>query len=123
VPKYLLDANLSPKIGRYLAKRFGIDILSLLTMDRGEIGDQEVLRLARSMGRVLITMDADFSSIHSFRRGTRQGIIYLDLPNARRYISDIQTVLGEFFEFHADSIDPDQTLVTIYEDRFKVLLE
>lgn len=123
MPKYLLDANLSPKVGRYLATRFGIDVISLLTMDRGEIGDQEVLRLSRSTGRVVITLDADFASTHSFRGSARQGIIYLDLPNSRRYVSDIQEILGEFFELHADAIDLDHALVTIYEDRFEVNLD
>jgi predicted nuclease of predicted toxin-antitoxin system len=98
VPKYLLDANLSPKVGRYLSVQFGLDVLSLLTMGLGEVPDHEVLRLARSAGRIVITMDRDFVQPFSTAGRIEQGIIYLDLPNSRRYVPDIQQRLGAFFK-------------------------
>lgn len=61
MPKFLLDANLSPKHGRYLSMRFGLDVESLLTRGLGELSDHEVLRLAKSSGRVVITLDRDFA--------------------------------------------------------------
>ncbi|CAA9586534.1 MAG: hypothetical protein AVDCRST_MAG87-4020 [uncultured Thermomicrobiales bacterium] len=120
MPRYLLDANLSPKVGRYLSVQFGLDVRSLLAMGLGEIPDHEVLRLARSAGRVVITLDRDF--VQPFSTGERfeQGVIYLDLPNSRRYIPDIQQILGAFFQDEAGTIDLEHALVILGEDRMEI---
>jgi len=120
VAKFWLDANLSPKIGRYLSARFDLDVLSLLTMGLGEIPDNEVLRLARSTGRVVITLDRDFVQPFSTDGRMDQGVIYLDLPNSRRYVHDIQEILGAFFLDQAAAIDLEHALVILHEDRMEL---
>ncbi len=120
MPKFLLDANLSPKVGRYLSTHFGLDVTSLLALGLGEISDREVLRRARSSGRVIITLDEDFIQPYSTTGRVNQGIIYLDPPNSRRYIPDIQDVLGAFFEDHAAGIDLDRAIVILQEDRIEI---
>ena len=120
MPKYLLDANLSPKVGRYLSMQFGLDVLSLLTMGLGEIPDHEVLRLARSAGRIVITMDRDFVQPFSTAGHIAQGIIYLDLPNSRRYVPEIQQRLGAFFQDEAATIDLEHALVILHEDQMEI---
>lgn len=117
--KFLLDANLSPKIGRYLSEQFGLDVTSLLTLGRGEISDHEVLRLARSSGRVIITLDEDFARPQTAAGRVGQGIIYLALPNSRRYVPEIQHVLATFFQHHAAAIDLERSLVILSEDRIE----
>jgi predicted nuclease of predicted toxin-antitoxin system len=100
--------------------QFGLDVLSLLTMGLGEIPDHEVLRLARSAGRIVITLDRDFAQPFSTAGRIEQGIIYLDLPNSRRYVPDIQQILGAFFQDEAATIDLEHTLVILREDRMEI---
>jgi len=79
--RFLLDANLSPKAGRFLTQQLQLDVLSLHGQRLRQLPDHEVIRLARSMERVIVTMDRDFAEY--FHRTQRPiiGIIYLDLPN------------------------------------------
>ena len=103
-----------------MATRFDFDVVSLLTLGLGEITDQEVIRLARSMARVIITLDSDFVRPPSKHGKALPGIIYLDLPNNRRYVPEIEQLLGDFFEVHGKHIDLDHAVVTLFEDRFEV---
>lgn len=116
-PKFLLDANLSPKIVRYLTRQFGFDVYSLLHHGRGEIGDPDVLRLARSTRRVIITLDRDFIEPSTLLGQKVQGVIYLDLPNGHRYIDDIERLLQSFFSTVADDVDLEHSLVILQIDR------
>ena len=100
--------------------RFGLDVVSLLTLGLGEISDREVLRRARVSGRVVVTLDEDFVQPFTPVGQVSHGIIYLDLPNTRRYIPDIQQVLGAFFEHHAAEIDLNRAIVILYGDRIEI---
>lgn len=120
VTKFLLDANLSPKIGRYLSTHFGLDVASLLHLGLGEIPDHEVLRLARADHRVVITLDRDFLQPYTATGRVQQGIIYLDLPRSRRYVPDIQRILSTFFREQAAAIDLEHVLVILSEDRLVI---
>lgn len=120
MPKFLLDANLSPKIGRFLSAQFDLDVLSLLTMGLGEISDHEVLRLARASGRVVITLDRDFVQPYSAAGRVDPGVIYLNLPSSRRYIPDIQQILSSFFRHQAAGIDVEHALVILSEDQIEI---
>jgi predicted nuclease of predicted toxin-antitoxin system len=53
--KFLLDANLSPRVARFLVEQFQLDVTSLQGQGLGELPDHEVIRLARQQGRVIIT--------------------------------------------------------------------
>ncbi len=114
--KFLLDANLSPRVARHLVDRFGLDITSLQGQRLGALPDHEVLELARRQGRVIITLDRDYSDY--FLGAPRQpiGIIYLDLPSRLRYIPAINRLLEDFFDRHAATIDLEHALVVIGED-------
>lgn len=115
-PKFLLDANLSPKVGKYLTMHFGFDVYSLLHHGHGEIEDPEVLRLARSTRRVIITLDRDFIEPFTSLGQVVQGVIYLDLPNGHRYIGDIERDLDSFFSAIAKDVDLEHSLVILRKD-------
>lgn len=117
----MLDANLSPKIGRFLSISLGLDVVSILTLGKGQVTDPEVLRIARSLGRIVITLDRDFSQQSSAVAHIVRGVIYLDLPSHRRYTPDIQQILDDFFRNYADSIDLEQSLVIVHEDEIEIL--
>lgn len=118
--RFLLDANLSQKVGRFLAERFGVDVISLQGQRLGELPDREVIRMAQATGRVLITLDRDFAEYFYRTSEPQIGVIYLNLPNTHRTIPAINTVLERFFIAQVQSIDLDHSLVTI-TDRLVVI--
>ena len=112
---FLLDANLSPKIARFLQETFQLDVLSLLDMGLGEMPDREVLRLVKESGRVLITLDSDFTRFPNSLGDVRIGVVHLRLPNSHRYVPEIKEVLRQFFRTTASSIDLEHSTVVITE--------
>lgn len=114
--KFLLDANLSPRVARFLTDQFQLDVTSLQGQRLGSLPDHEVIKLARRQGRVIITLDKDYSDY--FLDAPRQpiGIIHLDIPSRLRYIPAINRLLADFFSHHAATIDLEQALVVIRED-------
>jgi predicted nuclease of predicted toxin-antitoxin system len=120
VTAFLLDANLSPKIARFLATEFGYDVLALQLLGLGELPDHDVLRRARLMRRVIITLDRDFARFAEQITRPPVGIIYLDLPNSLRYTPEIKLILGEFFRIHAPIIELEHSLVVITENEVRI---
>jgi predicted nuclease of predicted toxin-antitoxin system len=120
VTAFLLDANLSPKIARFLATEFGYDVLALQLLELGKLPDHDVLRRARLMRRVIITLDRDFARFAEQITRPPVGIIYLDLPNSLRYTPEIKLILGEFFRIHAPIIELEHSLVVITENEVRI---
>jgi predicted nuclease of predicted toxin-antitoxin system len=112
--KYLLDANLLPRVAKYLSQAFSLDVISLQGKRLGELKDPAIVDLARTSHRVIITLDEDFVDIfESSTISRRVGTIYLQLPNRLRYTKDIISILSAFFENQAESIDLDRSLVIV----------
>lgn len=120
MPKFLLDANLSPKTARFLIATFGLDVETLQGRRLGQLPDHEVIRLARATKRVVITLDGDFWSYYNEAAPLGIGVIYLDLPNNYRYVREINRILEGFFNAQAPSIDLEQSFVTVTKDSVTV---
>jgi predicted nuclease of predicted toxin-antitoxin system len=118
---FLLDANLSPKVGRFLTQQLQLDVFSLQGQGLGQLPDHDVIRMARSTGRVIITLDGDFAEYFSRTQRPTIGIIYLDLPNPLRTIPEINRLLEAFFRQHAESVDLEHSLVIITEDKVRII--
>lgn len=114
--KFLLDASLSPRVARFLNRELRLDVITLQGQQLGELTDPEVIALARKQGRVIITLDSDYSELF-LTSPNPIGIIHLDLPNSLRYIPAINQTLADFFANHAPSIDLERSLVVIEQDR------
>lgn len=114
--KYLLDANLSPKTGRYLAATFGLDVESLHGLRLGGLSDPEVARRALRSGRVVITLDSDFESANTGLFEASQGVIYLDLPNEFRPVREVNRILGGFFSQQSADLLLEDSLIVITPD-------
>lgn len=121
MPKFLLDANLSHKVARFLGRQCQLDVLSLHGQHLGELPDHEVIRLARTQGRVIITLDRDYAEYFSRTTHPNIGIIYLDLPNSLRYTPTINHILERFFRAQAATIDLEHSLVTIAESSITIV--
>lgn len=115
--RLLLDANLSPKTARYLSRTLGLDAVSLLRRGLGQLSDQDVLQVARREDRVIVTLDRDFIEPWLATGKIDQGIIYLELAGAHRYVGSVNQILHRFFLDEASSVDLKQSIVIIREDR------
>lgn len=120
MPKFLLDANLSPKTARFLIATFGLDVETLQGRRLGQLPDHEVIRLARATKRVVITLDGDSWGYYNEAAPLGIGVIYLDLPNNYRYVREINRILEGFFNAQAPSIDLEQSFVAVTEDSVTV---
>jgi predicted nuclease of predicted toxin-antitoxin system len=116
VAKFLLDANLSPRVARMLAEQFQLDVTSLQGLQLGSLPDHEVIKLARQQGRVIITLDKDYSDYILDAPRQPIAIIHLDIPSRLRNIPAINRLLADFFSFHAATIDLEHVLVIIQEE-------
>ena len=119
--RFLLDANLSPKVARFLARELQLDVVSLQGQRLGQLPDHEVIRMARSDRRVIITLDRDFAEFFHRTAQPAIGIIYLNLPNNLRTIPGINRILEAFFRQSTDGIDLDHSLVTITEHEVRIV--
>ena len=104
MPKYLLDANLSPKMARFLSTTFGFDVVALQGSHLGELPDPAVIETARAQGRIIITLDRDYVAYFVPPQPPAVGIIYLDLPNTHRFIPEINRVPERFFRSQTETV-------------------
>jgi len=119
VAKFLLDANLSPKTGRYLREKFNLDIVDLITLGKHDLTDEKVIKLAKKDKRVIITFDLDFGEIYYFSERGKVGIIVLRIEN--QTVESVNKVLDKFFQKEAKNIDLEKSLVVIDENRIRIL--
>lgn len=120
-PRLLLDANLSPKVGRNLSTHLQLDVLSRQGLRLGQLPDNDVIRMARSMRRVIVTMDRDFADVYHRVPRSEIGIVYLDLPNTLRTVPEISRLLIEFFESLGDNDNLEHSLVVITGDHVRII--
>jgi predicted nuclease of predicted toxin-antitoxin system len=113
--RFLLDANLSPRVGVVLRAKLGLDLISLLEEERGHIRDSDIVSFARTTDRVIITQDRDFLSYFHGPRRPDISVIYLNLPNRLRTIFGINQVLEKYFADHSDQVIYRDVQVTITE--------
>ena len=116
---FLLDANLSPKLARFLTTTFGFDVESLLALGLGHLPDPEVVTLAKSRGRVIVTLDEDFGEIYYRHERGAIGVVYLKVQDQANVA--VERVLERFFREDAAGIDLDRSLVVVPEHRGRVV--
>jgi predicted nuclease of predicted toxin-antitoxin system len=120
VPRFLLDANLSPRVAKHLARTLGLDVITLQGKRVGDLHGYAVIDLAQKEQRVIITLDRDFSA---YFRGSAQptvGVIWMDIPNRLQSIPTINALLERFFREQPGEIDLDHSLVVIGEDEISI---
>jgi predicted nuclease of predicted toxin-antitoxin system len=54
MPKFLLDANLSPLTREYLVSTFGLNVSDLQSLGLGGLQDSQVVELAKKESRVIV---------------------------------------------------------------------
>jgi predicted nuclease of predicted toxin-antitoxin system len=113
VPSFLLDENISPRIGKHLALVHGLDVLAFHKVARYGIPDEDVRGIARQLGRVLITLDSDFKALANLFGPTPPGIIWLHPTTGLRTLEGEKQILDRFFEHDAARLDLDNSIVEV----------
>jgi predicted nuclease of predicted toxin-antitoxin system len=121
VPKFLLDENVSPRIAKHLTLVHGLDVLAFPKVARFGTPDPDVRDLAGRLGRVLITLDSDFSALAELFRPPPPGIIWLHPPVVMRTLGGEKQMLDRFFERDAPNIDLENSIVEVSELASQVL--
>ena len=96
--RFLVDENAGPSVARWMRAQ-GHDVLSVFESARG-ISDEEVIALAFSEDRILITSDKDFGDKVYRELWPHRGVILLRLRDERNAIkiAVLQRLLAEFAE-------------------------
>jgi predicted nuclease of predicted toxin-antitoxin system len=76
--KFLFDESVELRLSHYL-KAQGHDVKTIVTDYTNSIEDEEVLKIARSEQRILITNDKDFGELVFRSHQTHAGVILLRL--------------------------------------------
>lgn len=80
VMRFKLDENLPAEAAEALC-RVGHDAVTVLDQSMGGAMDGRLADLCRAEGRVLVTLDLDFSNIQAYPPSAHAGIIVLRLPH------------------------------------------
>lgn len=91
--KFLIDANLSPRVAAVLRER-GVDSTHVIEIGLMTASDTEIFDRAVDDGFVVVTTDSDFPMLLALRRATNPSVIHL------RRVSELTP------EQHARSLSP-----------------
>jgi len=118
--RFLLDANLSPRFAGVLAHRFGLDFRSIVETHPHNVLDTEIMRVAHSEKRIIITRDSDFLNIFMSMRYLQVSVIYLKLSGESRRNPELLERLTRFLELDAPSVQFESVFVTVTEHEFQI---
>ncbi len=105
----------------FLAGSLGLDVIDLLSENRGALRDEDVVALAKELRRVVITFDLDFGEIYHSREKGKLGVIVLRLED--QTVQSVNRVLARFFNNEAAALDMDRSLVIISEHRIRIITD
>ena len=117
--KFLLDANLSPRTRAYLTDTFHFAVTDLQSQQLGTLSDEDVVALAITEGRIIITFDKDFGEIYYLRERGKVGVIVLRLED--QTVESVNQTLHTFFSEQAANIELATSLVVIEPDTIRVV--
>ena len=117
-PKFLVDENISPLTVEFL-RNLGFDVTDLVELDNKGITNGELVKLANSKNRIIITLDLDFGEIYYFSSNKKFGVIVIRLKTPT--IENINTVIGKFFEeIDFQKVDLSKSLIILDEKKYRI---
>jgi hypothetical protein len=106
-PRVYADANIPSGVVEYMRTRLGWDVLFVLEHeDLRRARDVEHYRLARQLGRTLVTLDHDYEDDRSFPPGESGGLIVFSAPDERWLCRLLQRADREVFRAEGASAMP-----------------
>jgi hypothetical protein len=83
-PRVYADANIPSGVVGYMRTRLGWDVLFVIEHDDlRRARDIEHYRMARQLGRTLVTLDRDYEDDRSFPPDESAGVIVFSVPDER----------------------------------------
>jgi predicted nuclease of predicted toxin-antitoxin system len=98
--KFLVDVGVSKEVEEYLLEQ-GYDTKTVRAIDT-RMSDQEIIRLAASEGRMVITMDKDFGELVYHSAMKHCGVLLLRLEDATGLVK--LEVVRDILESYSDQI-------------------
>lgn len=106
-PRVYADANIPSGVVEYMRTRLGWDVLFVLEHeDLRRARDIEHYRLARQLGRTLLTLDRDYEDDRSFPPHEGAGLIVFSAPDERWLCRLLQRADREVFRADGASALP-----------------
>ncbi|KKU29310.1 MAG: hypothetical protein UX80_C0005G0005 [Candidatus Amesbacteria bacterium GW2011_GWA2_47_11b] len=117
MPKFLLDANLSPETAEYL-RSLGYQAESIQEQGLGNLTDEQVVQKAINEGSVIVTFDRDFSQSWYLSYQGKISIVWLRLK--KQTVEHVNVVLGDILEQVTEE-EFKETLIAIGEEEYKLI--
>jgi len=115
--KFLIDANLSPKVGVALID-VGFEASHIVEHELQHATDEEIFDWASASGRVIVTADSDFGMLLAFSRAKSPSVIQLRGVAEMRaeahialLVDNVVSVLDELANGAVVTINPDRLRV------------
>lgn len=116
--RYLVDANLSPKVAEYLIDQRGQNAVSLIAIGLQHIPDSEVVNMAIAENRIIVTLDNGFGETYFKRAPGQFGVILMRLSDQATV-----AVIAALDRFFRQESDPDlhaRSLVVLSETTIRI---
>jgi predicted nuclease of predicted toxin-antitoxin system len=116
--RYLVDANLSPKVAEYLSDQRGHDAISLIVIGRQHIPDSEVVAMAIAEKRIIVTLDNGFGETYFKREPGQFGVMLMRLGDQATV-----AVIAALDRFFNQELDPEvhaRSLVILSESTIRI---
>jgi len=117
-PKFLLDANLSPITAEFL-RNLNFDTTSIIEQKLHILSDEEVVKIAKKEGRIIMTFDQDFADLWYFREKGKIGIVHMRTKNQTP--ENVNEILKKFFGDPKLSINLNNKLTVVKETGFRII--
>lgn len=90
-----VDAQLSPRVARWLSERFGVEAIPIRDLGLREAADQQIFEAAKAAGAIVMTKDLDFIEMVE-RLGPPPQIIWITCGNTSN--QKLRELLGDLFQ-------------------------
>ncbi len=97
--KFLVDNNLSPRLGDRL-RAAGHDIVHVRDIDMRSATDAVVIEAARGDGRILISADTDFGTLLARTHATKPSFLLLRRASGRRAAEQAAIIMSNLEAGH-----------------------
>ena len=110
LPPLVADVNVASQVVQFLRSQ-GVDVVSACEEGWGSYEDEEILAVAHSMNRFVLTHDSDFGTLVVHQKHPSLGIIHLRPGGhtAAEVIADLQDLLEK-------QVDWTPPLIAVYQD-------
>ena len=110
--KLLADENIPKRLVRLLLER-GLDVIRLIDLGKRGINDLEVIELANSQDRAILTRDSDYTQPQLLCK-TEHGIVFIAYNPSKNELNS----LAEMLATTLTAIKPKRCLLVIVRRRF-----